>query len=146
MLFPEFLFQLSARDQQVTWLDPLLTLVSFSALTVTVAASFVVPDGKALILTSACGEALPDVTQLVTRIGLTTLPPTAPAGSGRLFAGANFSAGAGIQGTVNFSGAMIIPPQWTIRATGIFNSGVAANTTLLHLHGVLIPIGNIQRV
>lgn len=145
MLFPEFLFQLSTRDQQVTWLDPIFSERSDSSAAVEIITLLSeVPLGRAMILTSASIDADPGAAQSVRRLRITT---NQQAGSPAFtIAAARFPVVANAEETLNWSGQIIIPSQWRIVAIAAFDAAVAINSIVSHLSGMLIPIGNIQRV
>jgi hypothetical protein len=147
VLFPEFLFQLSARDQQVTWLDPLITDQVVSAALTTVDALIRVPDGRCLILTTAVTSVDPGAGQNFTAITLALLAPGPVATANVVEIAENRTPGAADANfALAWSGAVLVPPGWAVLARNVFNSGVAANVTRLNITGMLIPVGNIQRV
>jgi hypothetical protein len=45
-----------------------------------------------------------------------------------------------------FGNPVIVPPQGSVNAVADFNAGVNANQVQLSLSGILIPVGNIQRL
>jgi len=49
-------------------------------------------------------------------------------------------------GTTDWSGSILVPPNWRIRAYGAWNAGAAANEITISAIGVLIPRGSIQRL
>lgn len=146
MFFPESLYLLSARDQQVTWLDPVLfrSFLSTAAAGVNTP-NFTVPDGRTLILTSASCFASPTGGQVATfgdfraqgpdlvDISIAQEQP-------------NPALGAGVPLILNWSGQIIVPPRWNVYFRGSFNAGVAANSVAQHLFGILIPVANVQRI
>jgi hypothetical protein len=78
VFFPEFLYQLSGRDQQVTWLDPSFSAVGDSALNVFVTVdALTVPSDRVLVLQSVVGMAEPGAGQNVTDIRLQLFAPGA---------------------------------------------------------------------
>ena len=142
--FPELLYQLSARDQQVSWLDPIVRTVSSSALSVTINARLQVPIGQVLLLQSAVSQLTPGAAQSILNNAITIIDPTisiAIALAVDLVAGpANVAKG------LNWSGSIIVPPQWFIASTGSFSAAAVANVGQIDAVGLLIPVGNVQRV
>jgi hypothetical protein len=143
VLFPEYLYQLSARDQQVTWLDPLITVVTQSTAGTAVTATYTVPNDRALILQAAV---------LVILAGAAQTSNEAYLGASRLATGAIFRFANSVYAAalqpdpLEFSGSLVIPAQWNVTGTAGFNAGVAANIVSLNIFGILIPIANIQRI
>jgi hypothetical protein len=145
VFFPEFLYQLSGRDQQVTWLDPSFSAVGNSALNVFVTVdALTVPSDRVLVLQSVVGMAEPGAGQNVTDIRLQLFAP-----------GAQFAAvisrdpvdkAANIPAILNWSGSLIVPPLWRVLLAGSFNAGAVANAVTIWTAGILIPPANIQRV
>lgn len=128
MLFPEFLYQLSGRDQQVTWLDPRLIVNSGNGLALAVSAiAFTVPDNQVLIMTSFVGRADPGAGQACTRlIGLFRDL------SGNLvpFTEAHFAVAADLNRDVLYQGQILVPPRVEIQVLGDFDAAVNNNNVL----------------
>lgn len=144
MFFPEFLYRLSSRDQQVTWLDPRFDSLTASAAGLTVEVDFTVPSDRPLILTSANIVATPGAGQAVIAMLLRSLAQgdSSPVNLAAreievAVAGSRF---------LNWTGEVILPPAWSLRARASFSAAVNPNDVELHLAGILIPVGNIQRV
>lgn len=147
MLFPELLYQLSSRDQQVTWLDPYLRFVDQSTAAVDVSSTFTIEDGKALVLQSATVEATPGGAQTTTWTKLLVRGPiSTDLNQSAYLAGSFTASGENAAKFLNWSGSLIVPPQWRITGRAVFSAGAIANNVRLSLLGVLIPIGNIQRI
>jgi hypothetical protein len=146
MFFPEFLYRLSQRDQQVTWLDPVVSFQQDAQLAVNVSVTFTVPDARALVLQHASIVASPSGAQTSTlREIVLRVPGVGTTNSG--FLKREETTGAGGQDFfLDWQGSAIIPPQWRIIANGTFVGVATANTVNLTVLGILIPIGNIQRV
>lgn len=145
MFFPEFLLRLSQRDEQVTWLDPLLIERVEAVANVTVATlPATIPTDRALIIQTVVGQATPGAAQSVTELLLQIIAP----GSNLLidFAGESFPVVANQARHLNWSGSILIPPGWGVRARAAFDAGAAVNTARMELIGMFIPVGNIQRV
>lgn len=153
MLFPEALYELSARDRQVTWLDPGMfgfPQLRSTAVGVNGSVSQQVPDGRVLLLFHACAFFDPAAAGTSTLRRLLIRPPVAltqeiwlresrdiqwPASSNP--ANQNYE--------LTFSGSLAVPPLWFVQAYGEF-SAAAGNEIALNIAGMLIPAGNIQRV
>lgn len=145
MFFPDFLYQLSQRDQQVTWLDPALSRIISSVAAATVTADFIVPNDRMLLLSAFYAVFSPGAAQNVvdTRIELLSQSLVSPA----VILTRNSNAlAAGIITDTDRQCEIPVPPLWRVRATGVFNAGAAANDVHLSIAGMLIPIGNIQRL
>lgn len=144
MFFPEGLYTLSARDRQVTWLDPVLFHSSSSVAAGTVTVDYTVPEGRILLLQTATVEAVSGAAQTVSWLAVVARPVSS-AVPYVTFAG-EWTTGAPANRFVNWSGAIAVAPGWLIQGSAIFNAGAAANAVGLALLGLLIPSGNIQRV
>lgn len=146
MFFPEFLYQLSKRDQQVTWLDPRFAQESASAAALGATVEVLqVPDGQCFILQTFFAEAIPGLAQGVTRILLELIPPTG--GLTQRIAGAHWTPAVANQTReTQFSGSLLIPPGWRLQARGGYDAGAAANTITGDVNGIFIPVGNVQRL
>ena len=145
MFAPEFLYKLSPRDEQVTWLDPLWQRTSQGTAAVSVSSpAIVVPDGRLFLLqhvfsfalgggaqTTTYHELILQNPDLVTDMYLDINPNTGVAGGSTL---------------IRWDGSVWVPPRWRLFAKGTFSAGAVINTVTLTAHGVLIPIGNVQRV
>jgi hypothetical protein len=145
VLFPEQLYQLTKRDQQVTWIDPLIQRVVVSLANAVVSTDFQVPTDRALLVQGLFCETIPGAAQNATGIFLGALSP--PAGTGIfVLLNANRTAGAvGARTFTEWRGELVIPANWIVRAQGNFNAGVAANQVDLHMYGLLIPAANVSR-
>lgn len=142
MLFPELLYVLSPRDENVTWLDPIIfRLSALQAIQQLDAVGDVVPEGKALLLHNASVQGVAAGGQTVVWMDLNIERPPATI----LYPLANKISTVQFDG-LNLGTGLLIPPGWRIRGRINFNSGLAANQVILTYFGVLIPIANIQRV
>jgi len=144
VLFPEFLYQLSARDQQVTWLDPVIArpeTIDAAAFNV---ARFAVPDGRMLVVANVC---LHSFTAGVTTISLMRLTLFPPAGAGVMDLAIRTPVAGLTADVLNLNGLeVLVPAQWIVEARTTFSAGAAGNTTRLNLAGILLPIANVQRI
>jgi len=146
VLFPEALFLLSARDQQVTWLDPVLLDVEQTGLLVASVDQLLltVPPDRALLLYNIALRSAPGAAQFVTDSLITVSPSTT--GVAVRVVGDTTDYAANVVSFLNWQGTMLIPPTWRIFANMRWNAGAAANSWRVGLHGLLIPAGNIQRL
>lgn len=142
--YPELLYQLSARDQQVTWLDPILDAASTAAAAVNPTASFLVPEGRCLVLQAAVVKGSPGAGQNITRMFLSIQTLVGTASRDLKFDDTDRAADFRV--ALDWQGSILIPPGWRLHGSVQFNAGVQVNTTELNTYGLLIPIGNIQRV
>lgn len=144
MFFPEFLYQLSPRDQQVTWLDPVITRVAVAVASINPIAVFTVPADRCLILQTASMEATPGLGQNVAQQFLFTR--SQGGGQNFTFRSDVTPGAANTTLTLDWSGSILVPANWTVQGSGVFNAGAVANGVVLMLHGILIPVSNIQRL
>lgn len=143
-MFPEQLFVLSQRDQQVTWLDPYLRNTQSTVAAVSVNSGLQVPVDRALLFYAAYAEFIPGAAQNVANNSISLFPAS---GSFEVKVKRNLIAGAAnVPLILDWSGFILLPPTWIIRATAAFNAGAAGNTVELSVAGILIPPANIQRV
>lgn len=143
MIFPEYLYQLSKRDLQVTWLDPALRSVVTSVAAANVTSDFTIDNGRILVLTHVHGFVIPGGGQNVTLLSLLIVDP---GGTLIRLVTDDTNQAADFRAESTWQGELIIPPGWTIRATADFNAALAANRVDLSLGGILIPVGNVQRL
>lgn len=145
MFFPEFLYRLSERDQQVTWLDPFIFEqgVSVAGTTPNTTVSSV-PLDRALVVQSATVVGIPGAGQACTFLRMTVRAPLGNQ-SIRLFQ-QGFAVAANVQQAINWQGSILIPPLWSLTVESVFDAGVAVNQIVGGIWGILIPVGNVQRV
>lgn len=145
MFFPESLYALSPRDEQVTWLDPRLATVTSAVASVSVSATDAVPDGRVLMLQSAVAQSAPGAAQFATRLTIQVVGPVnnVPA---VLLKTDSVAKAANATSELSWEGSIIVPPGWTVRASCAYNAGAAVNTVVLNYCGILLPVANIQRV
>lgn len=146
MLIPEFLYRLSQRDEQVTWLDPRLLASSLSQAAVGPALNlFTVPPGNVLVLSSVVGRGVAGGAQTMSELVLEVNTPqqTEPLVT---LTGQVFDPAVSTARFITWSGQLIIPAEWIIRIVGTFNAAVAANTIRGSVAGILIPVANVGRV
>lgn len=144
--FPELLYQLSARDQQVTWLDPFIRRVSVVLAAAQVEATLEVPDGQVLILQSGCVAAIPGGAQTGNTGELGLRPRGVSAGNQIDLSNALEASLAGSARHLEWSGSVIVPPEWNVVGLVNYSAGAVANETILMIVGILVPVGNIQRI
>lgn len=144
MFFPEQLYLLSARDLQVSWLDPLLRRVTDSQNAVQVAANFTTGIDRILILQSVHGAYSPGAGQNIVDADLSIKNPQGNFGV-RLRTLLN-ALGAGVTAELTWQGSLLVPPGWFLSAFADFNAGVAPNNVELSVAGIIIPRANVQGV
>jgi len=146
MFFPEALYLLSQRDQQVTWLDPVYNAAATGSAAASVSSpAFTVPSSQAFVLQNVQGYADPGAGQNIALLEVYIGPPSPGTQFVRLVSDVLVKA-ADVNAAVHWSGSLIVPPAWRIIAEGTFNAGVQVNTVRLGVMGMFIPIGNIQRL
>lgn len=144
MFFPEYLYQLSPRDQQVTWLDPVVRRVTTTGTAISLSALFTVPNDRAMILQSVVGLATPTAgeTTAETRLFVRSVDTAIEV---RLKGDA--SGGPALTNEwIDWQGSILLPPSHVVGAGAVFSAAVASKTVQLELCGILIPVANIQRV
>jgi len=147
MIFPEFLYQLSERDQQTTWLDPVVSFVRVAGGLTVLTSTFTVPVGRMLLLTSACVFGLPGAGQSCNGVRVEVRPRDAAlAVVIARWVPVTLPSPVTNPITINFSGQVIVPADWTVVSLGDFTFAAANNTLDASLTGILLPIGNVQRV
>jgi hypothetical protein len=146
VFFPEFLYQLSARDQQVTWLDPLIQDQATTALLADISVDITVPDARILVLKNLTSQALPGAAQNVSTFHLLSLVPPTPGTNSIELTLIRNALAVGVNSILTWTGDVLVPPGWRVRARAVFNAAAAANTVGLDVVGILIPVGNIQRL
>jgi hypothetical protein len=142
--FPEYLYQLSGRDEQVTWLDPLFNLQAGTGTTATVdTTDIVVPTGRALLLQAANVEATITGVEALQVLRIRLITPGTPF----VFPLAiQFELAATGSDALNWSGSVIVPPGWSLDGFAQKSGAVSSILVQFTISGLLIPIGNIQRV
>lgn len=149
-MFPEFLFQLSARDQQVSWLDPVANVISVSQTAVELTATYTVPNDRVLLLEYVTAFLRPFSTQnIAIDTGIFVAPPLA-AVSGtivlRWLTQRTVALGAGVRDFQFADPHIIVPASWRVMCKASFNAGASLNDLVFSVFGTLIPLGNIQRI
>lgn len=150
MFFPEALYTLSARDQQVTWLDPVFTgALELTAAVADLQQNYVVPNGRVLLLQSVHVLGQGGAGQNCTYIEIALDLPGSPATYTYLsshYLGAPGAAAVGPNRTQQWSGSLVVPERWRVAGAAGFSAAVNPNSVFLSVAGLLLPIGNIQRV
>lgn len=108
-----------------------------------VANTFTNSSGRLFIVRALVGEFFPGGGQNVVAGRLALMQPTAGNPDLHLLAADHDNGAADETRWVNWSGEVMCPPGWLIRATGDFNAGAAANQSRLFIHGLLVPLGNV---
>jgi len=137
----DFLYALTARDQQAALLEPViaarlstLALASFSV-------AFQVPSGRAMLLKSFVMRATATGGQTINTVQFRVT---------RLDQSANIAANAFLAAppvdwflqTANMNDIILMPLD-ILEAQATFSAGVAVNTISLDLNGLLIPRGSL---
>lgn len=143
MFFPEFLYKLSARDEQVTWLDPVTRRLSITNAAIFCGVDLLLPEGRALVLTQAICQTDPGAGQNVVSMRIYLQGPDQITHD---LVKSNTALAANLNGNLDWQGEVIVLPGWRLGLEGEFNAAVAANVTSGSFMGLSIPIGNIQRV
>lgn len=144
MIFPEALYELSPRDRNVTWLDPLVLHLDNGGGAAAGSQELVVeiPEGRVLMLHSACMAVRTLAVETTTLMLLQAQ---------RFVGGVEFNlkqAFPGVTGRsqLDWQGEILIPSELRVRAFFSF-SGVVQNKVIdFDLFGMLLPVGNIQRI
>lgn len=143
MNFPEFLYNLTARDQQLAPIELWYGGTTGTALATGIQTpNYQVPPDRILVITSAYLLLAPGAGQSGLSASLSVQNITNGA-STRIDAH-TFAAPAAAQWAENgeFS-SVIVPPNGLVFAVGFFNAGAVANSVRWEASGVLIPRGNI---
>lgn len=149
MFFPESLYLLSGRDQQVTWVEPVFAKIDQTLLVADIQLNYVVPDGRALILQSVHVFGGGGGAQNCTYIEIAVDLPGSPATYTYLSSNYPGSPGAvAVQNTRTqaWSGSILLPEKWRVAGAAGFSAAAIANQVVHSVVGLLVPIGNVQRV
>lgn len=152
MFFPESLYQLSARDLQVSWLDPVFFREESSVAAVSHEITYTVPQGRALLLQNLVADAAAGAAQTCSDMQTMARPPTT---NQQFYIAVNWynggggfpvSAAAPQQRAVNWAGQLLVPELWRVSIQANFSAAANPNFCHLSVIGLLIPIANVQRV
>jgi len=138
--FPDFLYRLTPRDEQVTQIEALnIRLTGSTATTITSTSVYTVPLGKNLLINSVgiladSASSYPWYVYLEAYLDASV--PVLLFGDDTNYGLDEMMKG----GPMN----CLIPEGWSVRATGRFNAALANNNVFLGLNGVLIPRGNVS--
>lgn len=159
----DFLYQLTARDQQGATIEVMSFVRSLTSNAANVGISYTVPQGKNLLLYNAHMDAIPDPAGIAVIGGyLVVAPPGVPSSQYvplRRLRGTNTTA-PGNSGTVGISSlfrtvapatggfdmrwnGLLFAPEYSLIFNGGFDAAAAGNTLEVALYGLLIPHGNI---
>lgn len=157
--FADYLYTLTARDQQVTpieLVDWYSAIVSSATTTVSLGsvagATYVVPASRVLVLTNWVVESTPGAATTLQLASLeissrfsgtegTHFPLNSTPADRLVFSNPTAGSFTGASGkTMN---PVIVPGGGTVGLECVFNSGAAANAIQLFFKGILIPRGNI---
>lgn len=140
MFFPTELMRFSLRDVGGELLEPFITDSVLSAAAAQVNSDLQVTVGFSLLLQSVVASFQPGAAQNFTVVSVGLVPPD---GTNFVELNLNRTAGAAnVSGVLTWSGSVLVPPRWIIRASGAYNAGVANNITRLDAVGMLVPVAN----
>lgn len=144
MIILEQLYRLLAADDQTRPLDPVFEAPATAGAAVNVQAAFQCPERHAFLLTHALALYTPGAGQ---NVDLLTQIRIAPGDATRLvrLEMLPVAAAANVRVVQSWQGEALLQPGGQIVAEGRFNAGAVANNTVLYVHGMLIPLGTIQR-
>lgn len=144
MRFPEWLYKLLPGDEGSQQLGVRWREATLSAALVTVdVTAYSVPNDKVLVLTNAAGFFNPGAGQLLSRLQLLAFPE-GPAGTVRYSIVDRPGGVADANVHFDWQGEVVIPPGWGVVARGVFDSGVAANSVNVEIHGYVVPRGTFN--
>lgn len=156
MFFPDALYTLSARDLQLTWLEPVLFSTRVTAAGAFLQDRYEVPTDRMLLLQHVGLRLFPAATEtivvaqsgiLLANAGVTTTPPAVRLVMSTGAGTAQQNAAVAVQHWMSWQGSILVPPAWTVEAVGNFSPGAAATDVLeLYVIGLLVPPGNVQRL
>lgn len=141
--FPEYLYKLTARDEQVTPLEifSVFDTDSVALAQITLLSPYVVPEGKILILNNVDYEVDAGGAQFPLNAGLTYFPPRQSGSAGNL-ASVNFDAMLSTPCKESIQCDIALPGGSSLLGVANFSAGGIANTFSISLYGILIPRGN----
>lgn len=142
--FPDFLYRLTPRDEQVTPLELYFERYAYADTAALVGdAIFTTPNNRLLILT---GVTIAMIAGAAQNPLYSILDYTAADGSGPNIelAVRTWTATTGTNVCLHerSNGPLIIPPSSRLTLTGAFSAGVASNSVVATLQGYYIPRGN----
>lgn len=147
MIFPEQLYRLLASDEQVRWLDPFMEAETLQQAAVLITTpQIVVPARRALIIYSVEGRADPDPVAIANFVQVDIF--TASGGASHpLLSNAIPEAVAGRDKHLEFHGGpLVLSAGMRIQTQAVFSAAAAANRALVRVYGLLIPLGNVERL
>jgi len=141
----EYLYQLRARDDQVTPLDLLCQRDNFIASAVTLTTLYVVPTDKVLRLQNVFHHSVGGAAQAPTVVTIRIVDPVTLNAFADLFV----TTGPVLVGLQNFTSLFgldtYVHPGFGIRFQTTFAAGAVANQITTTLMGFLMPRGNISQ-
>lgn len=144
--FPDFLYRLTPRDEQVTPLEIVSNRLYGAAIASVIASSgvYVVPTGKILVLSSFWVQTIAGAAQTALHSSVIIQPNNSLGNAAEIWgagiSGASAAASTTTQG--NSPSEIYLPQGCAIYASAAFSAGAAANTCNFSFVGVLIPRGN----
>lgn len=146
-LFPEQLYQLSRRDEKISWLDPINIAISTSATNTAVSVSGAFNLERINLINALNASSFP-AADAATALVITLQPPVGPqsielARIDRLALGNN---GFPLTVRCTFPGGLFVPRGWRLATLGAFSAATGVNAVNLSITGVAIPSANFDRV
>jgi hypothetical protein len=144
-VLPTRLYGLTERDIGAPYASVYLPAESFAVgAPGTLSAILQVTNDRPILLTNACCMWLPGAGQTLSHGFLEIGPDNTVAGQRAIaYFTSPVGLGAGLRVVGNWSGEVIVPPGYFIRARGEFNAGANNNTSVIQAMGMGIPQGNI---
>lgn len=142
------LYQITGRDEKITWLDPVAQFQTLNQNAAAIEVDYVVPIDRALVLNAANALGFPDPAISVRRVIIQLVPPSPGATKPAVAEAGDLGTAPAVNvpRVTNFSGSIIVPAGWSVRGHTTFSGAGAGNSTSMTVIGILIPKGNIQRL
>ena len=147
MFFPEQLYLLSQKDQQVSWLEPLVLRDSFTDVGDPITRLlYRVPQGRVLLLQNLAARADAGAAQNILNLTFDAVPLWSANPIIIKSGDARQSALGTPNAAIDWSGSILIPAQYTLRLTADWSAAAVANSLDIGVMGLLIPQGNLQTI
>lgn len=142
----DFLYEISQRDMQLSWLDPLFHRERITTATASISVEYTVPLGRVLLLSSAVASAVAGSLLTTTLVSIGFVKTSASSEFDLMVLPSDqLTTAAKNRYSANWSGRVTVPQDWIIKSSAAFSGTTDVNSLTLSLIGMLIPIGNIQR-
>lgn len=144
MSIGDFLYQLTARDRQVTGLEAVFFdfgLGSVAATNVACPFTYTVPRGRALKVNSASLVMLPGAT--ADNSNAYIIASDSSGQSYQIYAKTFYQTTGRQARSADFSPELVIPAGVVLSAVGVFSNATAANQIQAGFSGLLLPRGSI---